>query len=207
MTGVTGFTERAFNAALGLSLLVWTFRRAWPTLTQTPSAASDFVELTLVAITLLVALLVMTRSPVRREGSWQAIGLALPTVGLGAVAFHGVAADSWSTSSATILAVGAGLTATAFLSLGKSFAVLPSLREVKVRGPYRWVRHPAYAGELIMLAACVLAERSVFLLGIWLAAMLLITPRILAEERLLLSSESYAVYKSHVKYRLVPGVW
>src|SRR5215213_2374723 len=40
----------------------------------------------------------------------------------------------------------------AFLSLatlGRSFGIVAANRGVKTRGPYRWVRHPAYAGYLI----------------------------------------------------------
>ncbi len=186
MTGASGFTERAFNVAVGLSLLTWTCRRVWHTVDSTPLSPFDVVQLLLAAMAILVALLIMARAPVEREGSWRAVGLALPTIGIGAVVFNGVSPASWSPASVVILALGELLAILAFLNLGKSFAVLPSVRRVITRGPYQWVRHPAYAGELVMLAACVVAERSAILLAIWLAAGLLIVPRILAEERLLL---------------------
>ncbi len=39
-----------------------------------------------------------------------------------------------------------------FVMLGQSFGVSPADRGLVQRGPYRWLRHPIYAGELIAIA-------------------------------------------------------
>src|SRR5262249_32323811 len=75
-------------------------------------------------------------------------------------------------------------------------------------GPYALVRHPMYAGALIMLIGTPLA------LGSWcgLFAVLLILPvliwRLLDEERFLRQNlAGYAEYQTKVKYRLLPFIW
>ncbi|MEM7609500.1 MAG: hypothetical protein AAF411_29490, partial [Myxococcota bacterium] len=52
--------------------------------------------------------------------------------------------------SASAFAVAASLAALALIALGPSFSILPARRGVVARGPYAWVRHPAYAAELAM---------------------------------------------------------
>jgi protein-S-isoprenylcysteine O-methyltransferase Ste14 len=75
-------------------------------------------------------------------------------------------------------------------------------------GPYALVRHPMYAGVLIMLIGVPLA------LGSWwgLAVLALTTPgliwRILDEEKVLEKDLSgYQEYEQKVRYRLVPYLW
>jgi protein-S-isoprenylcysteine O-methyltransferase Ste14 len=75
-------------------------------------------------------------------------------------------------------------------------------------GPYARVRHPMYAGALVMLIGMPLA------LGSWwgLLLLLVIVPvliwRLLDEERFLRANLSgYAEYARQARYRLVPHVW
>jgi CBS-domain-containing membrane protein len=75
-------------------------------------------------------------------------------------------------------------------------------------GPYAFVRHPMYAGALVMLIGTPLA------LGSWwgLFALLLISPvliwRLLDEERFLRQNlPGYMEYQTKVKYRLLPFIW
>jgi protein-S-isoprenylcysteine O-methyltransferase Ste14 len=75
-------------------------------------------------------------------------------------------------------------------------------------GPYRYVRHPAYASAPFLLTGGGLA------LGSWLAALiglLLVLPivrRTVLEDRILCEQlEGYAAYAQQVRYRLIPGVW
>jgi protein-S-isoprenylcysteine O-methyltransferase Ste14 len=75
-------------------------------------------------------------------------------------------------------------------------------------GPYALVRHPMYAGGLLMLASIPLA------LGSWwgLLIVLLLIPallwRMFDEERLLaMNLPGYSAYQSKVRYRLIPLLW
>jgi protein-S-isoprenylcysteine O-methyltransferase Ste14 len=75
-------------------------------------------------------------------------------------------------------------------------------------GPYRYVRHPAYAVTPFVFGGGGLA------LGSWLAGLLgllLVVPilwRTAQEDRVLREQlEGYAAYAEAVRYRLFPGVW
>ncbi len=74
------------------------------------------------------------------------------------------------------------------------------------RGPYRLVRHPAYAGESLMLIGCIAAIGG--LAWLWLPVMLpVLIARIIAEERVLRQLPAYVEYADCVRWRLIPGVW
>jgi len=75
-------------------------------------------------------------------------------------------------------------------------------------GPYAYVRHPMYAGGLLMLVGMPLQ------LGSWLglAAVTLLLPllvfRILMEERTLVQElDGYRDYAQRVRWRLIPRIW
>jgi protein-S-isoprenylcysteine O-methyltransferase Ste14 len=75
-------------------------------------------------------------------------------------------------------------------------------------GPYRFVRHPAYAAFPFLMVGSGLA------LGSWLAALiglLLVLPvlrRTAVEDRVLREHlDGYAAYAQQVRYRMFPGVW
>jgi protein-S-isoprenylcysteine O-methyltransferase Ste14 len=75
-------------------------------------------------------------------------------------------------------------------------------------GPYSVVRHPMYAGALLLFAATPLALGSLwaYLPAAGLTAALV--ARILDEERYLrLHLRGYEEYRRQVRSRLVPGVW
>lgn len=81
-------------------------------------------------------------------------------------------------------------------------------QRVVATGPYRRVRHPMYAGALVLLGATPIA------LGSWIALVAVaalagaLVVRILDEERLLRAAlPGYDAYCREVRYRLVPGVW
>ena len=75
-------------------------------------------------------------------------------------------------------------------------------------GPYHFVRHPMYAGGLLLFLGTPL------LLGSWygLVLVLVLIPagamRAVLEERVLREElPGYATYMAQVKYRLIPFVW
>ena len=79
--------------------------------------------------------------------------------------------------------------------------------EVKVRGPYRWIRHPIYAGWLLLTFAVPLMSTTRFVFAVASAAYLLIA--IPLEERTLrrMTPEGYGRYVAQVRWRLLPGVY
>jgi protein-S-isoprenylcysteine O-methyltransferase Ste14 len=75
-------------------------------------------------------------------------------------------------------------------------------------GPYAIVRHPMYAGALVLLAGIPLALGSLVGLVTFPAFVAVIVWRLLAEERYLAANlGGYAAYREKTRYRLVPRVW
>jgi protein-S-isoprenylcysteine O-methyltransferase Ste14 len=81
-------------------------------------------------------------------------------------------------------------------------------QEVVSTGPYAFVRHPMYAGALVMLVGIPVA------LGSWWGVLVLsaMTPaliwRLLDEEKFLATHlPGYVRYQTQVRYRLIPFVW
>jgi len=81
-------------------------------------------------------------------------------------------------------------------------------QKVVTTGPYRFVRHPMYAGGLFYFFALP------FMFGSWLGLAVvpifiaLLLARIPIEERMLRNDlAGYDAYAARVRYRLVPGVW
>ncbi len=75
-------------------------------------------------------------------------------------------------------------------------------------GPYRFVRHPAYVGMILVVVAAPI------MLGSWwalipgiLSAMVVIVRTSLEDRTLQAELPGYVEYAQHTRYRLVPGVW
>lgn len=93
------------------------------------------------------------------------------------------------------------------LFLRRSFGIAPANRGVKQSGPYRFVRHPMYAGYLAVHIGIMLLMPSLvnlLLYGIGWSAQIL---RLKAEERLLGQDPTYQDYMRNVRWRLIPGVF
>jgi protein-S-isoprenylcysteine O-methyltransferase Ste14 len=75
-------------------------------------------------------------------------------------------------------------------------------------GPYAVVRHPMYAGALVLLAGMPLALGSLVGLATFPPFVAIIVLRLLDEERFLLGHlPGYAAYRQKTRHRLVPHVW
>ena len=142
---------------------------------------------------LLVAMLVLAGLDAGRFG-WTSTPAALRAAGWAVMA----AAGAW------ILWVSRSNT---FLS---SYVRIQEDRgqQVVSRGPYRWVRHPMYAG-IIALVVCIPV-----VLGSWwglvpagLIAALFVARTELEDRTLQAELPGYREYAARVRYRLVPGVY
>lgn len=190
---------RAVNIALGLSALGWAAAGL-------ASGPPDPVRLAVSALNGCVGVLFLARSRERRGGSLGAAAACLPSVLTAAAAMKlAPAGPAWPAAAQAVFVAGAALAIAAFAALGRSFAVLPAVRTIVARGPYRLVRHPAYLGELLMVAGCVMAAPAAW--PVALAAALLLPIRIAVEERLLRGEATYRDYAQRVGWRLVPGIW
>lgn len=79
--------------------------------------------------------------------------------------------------------------------------------DVKVRGPYRWIRHPIYAGWLLLTFGVPLMSTTRFVFAVASGAYLLIAMPL--EERTLrnMMPEAYPRYTTQVRWRLLPGLY
>jgi len=176
------------------------------------SGPADFIfHLLGAALWVMFAVLVNIRpAPLRRGRS--VVGVVAALTAQLAFILIGLAAGS-SGSGAVLVAgdllLGAGLlfaiASVAFL--GRCFGVLPDVRGLVTRGPYRLVRHPLYLGELTAALGIVIgAENWAPALGAWLVCLSLQLMRTMYEERSLRAEfPEYAPYAARTK-RLIPGL-
>ena len=95
----------------------------------------------------------------------------------------------------------------ALSTLGRNLSVIPQARALATSGPYRFVRHPLYLGELTMLAGILAAGFDTSLVALYCTMLLLQLYRIHHEELLLCRTlPQYLTYRTAVK-RLVPHVY
>lgn len=190
------------DGGVGLSLLSW----AVLGLLQEggPPIEARFIA---AALNATVGLLFLFRAPASAHGTVATTVRALPSALVLGLAWRFSPTTPWPVPSLVLTAAGALLAVTALLSLGRSFAILPARRAIVGRGPYRFVRHPAYLGEIVVAGGVGSATR--WELGVALAFVtaVLCVPRILDEERLLGDDAAYTSYRETVRHRLLPGLW
>ena len=93
-------------------------------------------------------------------------------------------------------------------SFGGSTVRAFEAQKVISTGPYALVRHPMYAGVLVMMAGVPLALGSWYGLAILLLMLPMLIWRMFDEERLLKKAlPGYTEYTEKVRYRLVPWLW
>lgn len=75
-------------------------------------------------------------------------------------------------------------------------------------GPYRFVRHPGYAGNILPLPGIALALSSVWTIIPAAAALVIIVIRTALEDRTLQEElPGYREYAQQVRFRLIPGIY
>jgi protein-S-isoprenylcysteine O-methyltransferase Ste14 len=92
----------------------------------------------------------------------------------------------------------------AMTSLGLSFSIEPADRGLIRSGPYHWLRHPMYAGELLSCLAVWIVWPSARNLTVTLIFMITLIIRIRAEEQIV---AGYREYAKTTRWRLIPGLW
>src|SRR5262249_40926303 len=86
-------------------------------------------------------------------------------------------------------------------ALWRSFGLVPANRGIKTKGPYRFVRHPMYAGYTLTHIGFLLGFPSLQNSLLYLAAFLVEVARIFREELILNKDPFYRAYAVRVRYR------
>ncbi len=109
--------------------------------------------------------------------------------------------------SLVLLIAGIAFAIWALLVLGRSISLLPEARQLVTAGPYAFVRHPLYLGEMVAVAGIALQHLSPWALLLFGLIWAFQLQRMTYEERVLL--QSFPDYRNYVARtaRLVPGVY
>ena len=95
----------------------------------------------------------------------------------------------------------------ALSSLGRNLSVLAQARDLIDRGPYRWVRHPLYCGEIVSALGLAMAAGTAAAAGLWVALCALQVYRAIREEQVLARAlPGYSIYRQRTA-ALLPGLF
>jgi protein-S-isoprenylcysteine O-methyltransferase Ste14 len=114
---------------------------------------------------------------------------------------------AWPEGGFLLVTLGALLSLSSLLTLGRLFGIRPALRGLMTRGPYGLVRHPMYLAYMIGDVGYNLQEWNFGTVGLVIAGWVALIHRIRAEEQILSAAEDWPQYECSVRYRLLPGLW
>ncbi len=172
-----------------------------------PSLLSSFC---LASFYLLLALLIMTRSPAKAqaEGLLPRIAAFVGTYLPWTMAFFGKTDQALpNLASTACVLTGLIMMLVTVRHLGRSFSLVPQARSVVQTGPYRWIKHPLYLSEEIAIVGVVLRCLTPVTVIVLVLHVGIQVCRILYEEELLQRTcPEYSGYEAS-RWRLIPYVW
>jgi protein-S-isoprenylcysteine O-methyltransferase Ste14 len=171
---------------------------------------SRLSSLCLASFYLLLALLIMTRPPAKAQadGPLPRIAAFVGTYLPWTITFFGKTDQALPNlaSSACVL-IGIVMMLVTVRHLGRSFSLVPQARSVVQTGPYRWIKHPLYFSEEIVIVGAALRILTPVTVTIVILHFGVQVCRILYEEDLLRRTcPEYSSYEAS-RWRLIPYVW
>jgi protein-S-isoprenylcysteine O-methyltransferase Ste14 len=161
---------------------------------------------TVAFLALTVLLFILRRPVVGRHANWRGGLVALVgTFLLNVVGFLPVESTA-STTAVLVIVLWTLFTIWSLATLGRCFGLMPEVRGLVMRGPYRWVRHPVYLGELTSALGMLIVKPHPLIVGLYLVFLGLQYWRTLFEEEALVEvfPSEYPAYRARVS-RLLPG--
>jgi protein-S-isoprenylcysteine O-methyltransferase Ste14 len=172
-----------------------------------PSLLSSFC---LASFYMLLALLIMTRSPAKAQadGLLPRIAAFVGTYLPWTITFFGKTDQALPNLLSTVcVLIGTIMMLVTIRHLGRSFSLVPQARSVVQTGPYRWIKHPLYLAEEIAILGVVLQYLTPVIVIVLVLHIGVQVCRILYEEDLLRRNcPEYSSYEA-TRWRLIPYVW
>lgn len=177
-------------------------------LTTWMSIFNQFAQVPLIVLELL---LVIARGPAR-TGVARFSSIPAALAGTVAPLFLVLESRGGSHTALTILGsvllvVGMGWLIWSLMKLGRCFSIMPEVRGLVTNGPYRWVRHPVYLGEItatLGLMLPVLSPSNIVIFALFCGLQLWRTCH--EEANLGAAFPEYDDYRLRTA-RLLPGLW
>ncbi len=160
-------------------------------------------------LSVVVALFAIRRPVIGRRADWLGASVALcGTFILSAVMVVPTPEDAPTSALVAASAVGTAGTlfaAWSILALGRCLGIFPEARGLVQRGPYRWIRHPVYLGEIVASLGVILAKPHPLVVALYLVFVGLQYWRTTFEEAALSKSfpHAYPAYRERTG-RLLP---
>jgi protein-S-isoprenylcysteine O-methyltransferase Ste14 len=147
--------------------------------------------------------------PLRRGspiGAAAAVGAQLSFIGTG-LPSDTSHAGIWLILGDVLLFGGLAFALVSVVVLGRCFGVLPDVRGLVTRGPYRFVRHPLYLGELTASLGMVVGSSGRLLpaVALLLSIVFQLVRAHFEEQTLRAEFPEYEAYAARTK-RLIPGI-
>ena len=120
---------------------------------------------------------------------------------------------AWAQVAGLVLVAAGGSLSNYAVAANRFFSALVRIQHdrghlVVDTGPYRFVRHPSYAGSVIYMIGMSIALGSRAALVAAIVVSLVLAVRTTLEDRTLQAElDGYAEYARRVRFRLVPGLW
>lgn len=189
--------ERIFVILLAIPFL-WAFAKSF-------SIHPTFV--CVVASEMLSVFFILVRKGGVMAATPRAVAVAFFGTGFALLARPVGQAPVPSLISDSLMVAGLALAILSKLYLNRSFGMIAANRGVKVKGPYRFVRHPMYLGYIVDQVGFLLASFSIANLLVYVAAWAFQLLRIGEEEKMLREDAAYRQFAGRVKARLIPGIY